>query len=438
MSYNPTQSIDWVFSRKHLMAMSWWNASSIVRDSFGIILDGAVRSGKTLPGSCSFVLWAFYRFPTGGKNFFFAGKSIGTVRRNVIKPLVQAARYLGLAMQERRSDSLLIVTNGAGYSHSFYLFGGNDESSKDLIQGFTGAGGFFDEVPLLPRSFVDQALSRLSISGATAWFTCNPDSPTHWFKKDFIDTRQDKDLLYLHMTMDDNLSLSDEVRQRYKSLFSGVFYRRNILGEWCLAEGLVYSMFDADKMVVEPSPVEHYGEWIIGTDYGVQNPQVYLLFGYNNVADRWEVYSEYYHDGRTSGQKTDAEYYADLESFVGDIPATYDYIDPSASSFIAAVRQGKRFRTVHADNSVVSGIQFTSSLFQAGKLVVCRGCDNLLRELTLYSWDAETSRKQGKDIVVKDNDHACDALRYACFTHIRRFAKRYGIFISDLFDREVV
>jgi PBSX family phage terminase large subunit len=416
--------------------MSWWNKNSSVSDRFGIIIDGAVRSGKTLPGSCSYVLWSFDRFPQGGKSFFIAGKSIGTVRRNVIKPLVQAGRYLGLAIQERRSDSMLVVTNGAGYTNSFYIFGGNDESSKDLIQGFTGSGGFFDEVTLLPRSFVDQALSRLSVKGATAWFTCNPDSPSHWFKKEFIDVASDKDLLYLHLTMDDNLSLDEDVRARYKSLFSGVFYRRNILGEWCLADGLVYSSFDAGKMIVPTRSLEDYSELIIGSDYGVQNPMVYLLLGYSHERNRWEVAREYYHDGRKDGQKTDAQYYADLVEFAGGTTAQNIAIDPSAASLIAAIREGRRFRVTQADNRVIPGIQFVSSLLQGGRLVVCDECVNTIREMQTYSWDVKASEKQGRDIVLKESDHALDALRYACMTYIRRYARRYGIAYVDLIDKE--
>lgn len=424
--------INWQFGQKHLMALSWWNRQSPVNDSFGIILDGAVRSGKTLPGSCSYVLWSFDKFPKGGQSFFFAGKAIGVLRRNVIKPLIKAGRYLGLSIQERRSDSMVMATNSAGYTNTFYLFGANDERSQDLIQGFTGAGGFFDEAPLMPRSFVDQALSRLSVEGATAWFTSNPDAPSHWFKKEFIDKAEDKGLLYLHMTMDDNLSLAESTKQRYKSLFYGVFYRRFILGEWCLADGLVFSVFDRDSMVVEPSPMSDYGELILGCDYGIQNPQVYLLLGWHNKAERWEVIREYYHDGRSSQQqKTDAEYYTALVEFAGPTTAKAIYIDPSAASLIIVIRQQRRFRPIGADNSVNPGIQFTSSLLQTGKLVICSGCVETIREFESYAWDTKASEKAGKDVVIKKDDHCMDALRYCAYSHIRRYAKRYGITYID-------
>lgn len=431
--HSNADEINWAFSEKHLKIMSWWNKNSPVKNAFGIIMDGAVRSGKTLPGSCSYVLWAFDRFPKGGQNFFFAGKAIGVLRRNVIRPLIKAGRYLGLAIQERRADNMVVITNASGYTNNFYLFGGNDEKSQDLIQGFTGAGGFFDEAPLMPRSFVDQGLARLSIEGSTAWFTSNPDTPSHWFKTDFIDKSMSRGLLYLHLTMDDNLSNTEITKQRYRVWYQGVFYRRYILGEWCLADGLVYSVFTRSTMVVKPKPIKEYGPLLLTCDYGIQNPQVYLLMGWSAKDTRWEVIKEYFHNGRDEkqGQKTDAQYYEDLLEFAGDTKATDIIVDPSAASLIATIKQGKRFRAIGANNAVVDGIQFTSSLFQTGKLVVCEGCTNTIRELENYAWDTEKSRKEGKDIVIKQDDHCMDAMRYACMTHIRRYAKMYGITLID-------
>jgi PBSX family phage terminase large subunit len=281
---------------------------------------------------------------------------------------------------------------------------------------------------------MDQALARLSVEGSTAWFTSNPDSPSHWFKTEVIDRADSRGLLYLHMTMADNLSLSEKKRESYKTQYFGVFYRRMILGEWCLADGLIYSVFDRQTMVVDPSPLSDYDELILGCDYGIQNPQVYLLTGWHKRFLRWEVIREYYHEGRDpeqGGQKTDAQYYADLVKFAGDTNAQTIYIDPSAASLIAAIRQERRFRPVGANNAVIDGIQFTSTLFQIGKLVVCKGCKNTIRELESYAWDTKASEKEGKDIVIKKDDHTMDALRYITFSHIKRYARRYDITYFD-------
>ena len=149
MSLKPEPRIKWVFSPAHLRIMSWWAYGSPVSHYEGIILDGTVRSGKTLPGSCSFVLWSFDRFREP-QQFLLCGKTIGALRRNVVKPLKQAAASIGVRVIEKRADNLLQVTDTTGVCHEFVMFGGNDEGSQDLVQGFTGAGAFFDEAPLMP------------------------------------------------------------------------------------------------------------------------------------------------------------------------------------------------------------------------------------------------------------------------------------------------
>ncbi len=426
--------IDWKFSRKHLMILSWWLPESPVRDLFGIILDGAVRSGKSLPGSVSFIKWAFHRFPQGGGEFFIAGKTIHAVTRNIIRPLMKAAPYIGVKVAHKKADNRVIITNQSGAQHSFYLFGGNDESSQDLIQGFTAWGGFFDEAPIMPQSFVDMAISRLSVEGATVWFTSNPLNPGHWFKKEFIDLAESKGFLYLHLTMEDNESLSEKVKARYRSLFTGVFYKRYILGLWCAAEGLIYPEFsNRDDLAFDwDGSTQDYGQMFVSCDYGVQNAHVYLLFAWNLKRRRFEILKEWYHSGRESEvQMTDAEYYQALLAFVGKLPVKYIIIDPSASSFIAVVRKAKRFSPLSAINDVNPGISYTASLFHIGKLAVERGCSHLIEEIGGYVWDEKKAERSGIEAPVKIGDHCMDAMRYGAFTYIRRYEKRFGIRISS-------
>lgn len=236
------------FSAKQKKVLTWWCPASPVKDMDGIIADGAIRSGKTLSMSLSYVLWAMNSF--NQQNFGMAGKTIGSFRRNVLfwlKLMLASRKYTVI---DKRSDNLLIVSKGNTVNY-FYIFGGKDERSQDLIQGITLAGMFFDEVALMPESFVNQATGRLSVDGSKMWFNCNPDSPRHWFNQNWIIKAQkgEKKLLYLHFTMDDNLSLSDRIKERYRGTYVGVFFKRYILGLWCVAEGLVYSMFDEDKHV---------------------------------------------------------------------------------------------------------------------------------------------------------------------------------------------
>ena len=233
------------FSLKQRKVLNWWCDTSPVKDMEGIIADGAIRSGKTLSMSLAFVFWAMTTFKS--QNLAMCGKTIGSFRRNVLFWLKLMLRARGYKVEDHRADNLIIISRGETENY-FYIFGGKDERSQDLIQGITLAGVFFDEVALMPESFVNQATGRCSVDGSKFWFNCNPDSPAHWFKVNWIDKRKEKKLIYLHFTMDDNLSLSEEIKERYRNMYVGVFYKRYILGLWCIAEGLVYDMFSKEEL----------------------------------------------------------------------------------------------------------------------------------------------------------------------------------------------
>ncbi len=233
------------FSRRQKQVLTWWCSTSPVQAAAdGLIADGSIRSGKTVSLSLSFVLWGMARF--NGQNFALCGKTIASLRRNVVGVLKQMLTARGgYTAAERRGDNLLIVTRGT-VTNYYYLFGGKDEGSQDLIQGITLAGALFDEVALMPESFVNQATARCSVDGSKFWFNCNPEGPEHWFYKSWILQARAKNLLYLHFTMDDNLSLSEPIKARYRAQYTGVFYERYIRGRWVVAEGLVYPFVAAN------------------------------------------------------------------------------------------------------------------------------------------------------------------------------------------------
>lgn len=255
------------FSKKQLKVLTWWLPESPVSDKEGIIADGAIRSGKTLSMSLSFVMWGMETFDQ--QNFGMCGKTIGSFRRNVLFWLKLMLKARGYKVKDLRSDNLVIVTKGHIINY-FYVFGGKDEGSQDLIQGITLAGVFFDEVALMPESFVNQATGRCSVDGSKFWFNCNPDGPYHWFKVNWIDEKNDKNLLHLHFTMDDNLSLSERVKARYKSMYVGVFYQRYILGLWVMAEGAIYALFanDPSKFLIARPTNRLFQSINIGVDFG--------------------------------------------------------------------------------------------------------------------------------------------------------------------------
>lgn len=366
-----------------------------------LICDGAVRSGKTSIMTVAFIDWAMREF--NGKRFGICGKTVGSATENIIKPYMAMfyakKRY---TLKWRRLDKILEISRGS-VTNWFEVFGGKDESSYMLIQGRTLAGILLDEVVLMPESFVNQALARCSVDEARTWFSCNPDNPGHWFYTKWIERRKERKALYLRFTMRDNPGLSKETLERYESTWSGVFYQRYVLGEWVTAEGLIYPMYDNTV----PTADRQYIKYVVSMDYGIQNPTAMLLWGLCNGT--WYLVKEYYHSGRESNnQKTDQQYYNELEKLCGDLPIWKLIIDPSASSFITLCYQHKKFKVLKADNDVIDGIQHTASVLSEKKLLINDCCKNTIREFGLYSWD----EKSEEDRPVKDNDHCMDALRY--------------------------
>ncbi|MGG3884340.1 PBSX family phage terminase large subunit [Brevibacillus panacihumi] len=420
MKKSKSTSFKWSpLSKKQLKVLTWWRPDSPVKDRDAIICDGSVRAGKTVVMSLSYVVWAMDSF--NGENLGMAGKTIGALRRNVLQPLKRILKGRGYKVKDHRADNYLTITYKRKENY-FYLFGGKDESSQDLIQGITLAGMFFDEVALMPKSFVDQATARCSVEGAKYWFNCNPAGPYHWFKQEWLDDLEKKNALHIHFMMDDNLSLSPKTKERYKRMYSGIFYKRYILGLWVLAEGIIYDMWDDDENTFDdqdlPLSFANVTRRYIAVDYGTQNAMVFLDIW--DDGDTCWVVNEYYYDGRSRGiQKEDSQYADDFDVFVGrDHPPLYTIIDPSAASFKAALKN-RGYRIKDADNDVEDGIRNVSTMMMKRKLRVHRrNCPNFLKERASYIWD-EKSAQKGKEKPIKQNDHSMDAVRYFVKTIIK-------------------
>ena len=401
------------FSRKQLKVLSWWKVDGIKDKYDAVIADGSVRSGKTVSMSISFVFWAMATFTDC--NFALCGKTVRSCRRNVIKPLINMLKHR-YDIKDKRSENLLTISKD-GKSNTFYIFGGKDESSQDLIQGVTLAGVLFDEVALMPRSFVEQALARCSVEGARFWFNCNPDNPNHWFYREWVLKASEKHALRLKFLMDDNLSLSDKVKQRYYSLYQGTFYRRFILGEWVIAEGLVYQDYNdhIKEKLWDGNPDELVGRWYISMDYGTINP---CSMGLWCVTDNEAIrVDEYYYNSRKEGyQRTDEEHYAELEKLAGDRYIERVIIDPSAASFKATIKRHSKFFVKSAKNDVINGIRTTSQMLTDGRIKIGVKCKASQEEFGMYRWDD----KAEVDKVVKENDHAMDDIRYFAYTVLKR------------------
>lgn len=400
------------FSRKQKKVLTWWKPQSPYRDYETIICDGAIRSGKTISMITSFILWSLETFE--GESFILSGKSMGALKRNVLNPMFRILNTMGIPYRYIRSTEDPRVEIG---SNVYYLFGANNESSQDVLQGLTAAGAYADEAALFPRSFVEQMIGRCSIDGAKVWMNCNPQGPFHYIKEEMIDKAEEKKILRLHFTMDDNLTLSEKRKEFYRRMYSGVFYQRNILGLWVMAEGVIYNVFDPKTMVVDILP-EMRRYWV-GVDYGTSNATTFILCGLG-MDDRLYVIDEYYHSGSQSGlQKSPAQYSREFRHWLAKqvdrhgnpIRPEWIFVDPSAEGFIVQLWADGVKRIAKADNAVKSGIELVSSIIDNDLFRVHSRCRNVLKEIASYVWDPKAQQK-GEDKPLKQNDHTMDPIRY--------------------------
>ena len=365
-----------------------------------IICDGAIRAGKTMLMVVAFVDWAMREF--NGQRFGICSKTVDSACKNIVSPYLALTYWKDkYSVKWRRADKMMIVSDGHR-ENIFEVFGGRDESSFALIQGRTLAGVLVDEVALQPRSFVEQACARCSVDGSKLWFNCNPSSPQHWFYKEWVCQPKKHNAIRLHFLLEDNPSLSQRIIDRYKSMYTGVFYNRYILGEWCVAEGLVYD-FGEDNIVDD---VPKNGEYYISIDYGTMNPFSAGLWCV--LGDKATRIKEYYYNGREKAiQRTDEDYCDAVEELAKGYNIRQVVVDPSAASFIAALRK-RGFTIRKANNDVLDGIRRTAVYLKNGNIKIHRSCVDSIAEFGLYRWDDKAT----SDTVIKENDHAMDDIRY--------------------------
>jgi PBSX family phage terminase large subunit len=379
-----------------------------------LIADGAIRSGKTVFMILSFIDDAMRRY--NNQRFGICGKTVDSTVKNIIMPYLSLTYSRKYNIRWRRADKTMTVSDGEN-ENVFEIFGGKDEASFMLIQGRTLAGVLFDEVALQPRSFVEQACARCSVDGSKMWFNCNPESPQHWFYKEWICDLKRHNAIRLRFQLEDNPSLSTKIIERYKNQYTGVFYNRYILGEWCIAEGLVYE-FGEDNIVDE---LPASGEYYISIDYGTQNPFSAGLWCV--LGDKAVRIKEHYYNGRARGvQRTDEEYCDDIEELAKGYDIRKVVVDPSASSFIASLRK-RGFSIRKANNDVLDGIRKTAVYLKNGNVKIHRSCVDSIAEFGLYRWNDKATN----DTVVKENDHAMDDIRYFCNTILREKINKSNI-----------
>lgn len=390
-----------------------------------LICDGAVRSGKTSIMMWAFVRWAMENF--SGQRFGVCGRTVDSCTKNIIVPFTAMSlakeRYI---IRWRRGDKVMEVRRGA-VTNYFEVFGGKDEASYTLIQGRTLAGVLLDEVVLMPRSFVEQALARCSVDGAKLWFSCNPGSPHHWFYQEWIKRHRERNALYLHFEMKDNPGLSEKTLARYENMYAGIFYDRYVRGLWVAAEGVVYKDFanNTEKYLID-DPLKWAEEQ--GTKFSVIS--IGVDFGGTKSATKFQA------TGITKDHRVVAleeEYIKNEEidpdalnrrfaTFAQMVTSKYDYSQTRADSAETVLIRGldhtaqKMRLGTQVKNAlklqITDRIRLVVLLMKQGRFKVSRSCPHLIDALQTAIYDPDKFEDERLDDGTSDID-SLDAFEYS-------------------------
>lgn len=363
---------------------------------------GAVRSGKSYTADLKFID-LLKNGPPGAA--MIVGVNRESIQRNIIIPLY---KFLGFPPPSSKTNETKL------YGRNLYFVGAHDEGAVRRIQGSTLAFAYVDEATCIPAPFWRMLLSRLSIKGAQLIATCNPEAPAHWLKKEYIDRADSLDLKWWHFILDDNPSLDPAYIASLKREYTGMWYKRYILGEWAVAHGIIYDRFDHDNIYTDPFDNPHY--YIMGVDYGTSNATAAVLIAVTpNKWPQLRIEEEYYYDSYKEGRsKINSELADDLKDFIGWRSIRAIYVDPSAASLKQELRN-RDLPVLDANNDVLEGIKVMSKFIAGKNLVVHKSCQTFIEHIQGYSWDPKAADR-GEDKPIKVNDHLMDCCRYALYT----------------------
>ena len=373
---------------------------------------GSVRSGKTVNVDFRFIQSlrdSTENLPSDVIDIMI-GKTMGSLKRNVINPI---CGLLGNEAKYFSGKQELHI-----WDHIIHLVGANDERSVGKIQGSTIRKALGDEVTLWPESFFKMLDSRLSMDDSQFFGTTNPGPPNHYLKTDYMNRYKELNLKSFHFVLEDNTTLSKRFIQEIKKSYTGLWYRRYILGLWCVAEGAVFDFFDEDEHTIIKHPPAQY--YILAIDYGTSNPFGALLMGvnHNTKPKIWAENELYFDSKKMQYQKTDGEYSLDLKNFCKGYLGQYwqnkilkTYVDPSAASFKLQLERDGFLGVEDADNSVMDGLRTKATMLKNGNYAICTRCINYIKEIYGYRWDVK-AQERGLDQPMKTGDHLCDAGRY--------------------------
>lgn len=404
------------FSPKQLKLLNFWRDASPNKDCVFMIADGAIRSGKTIACICSFLMWSMSTFT--GQNFIIAGKTIGTLRKNVISPMLDILTAWGVEYYYNRSENYILIG-----TNTYYCYDANNESSQDKIQGLTAAGAYADEVALFPRSFTDQMVGRCSVEGRKIFLNCNPGTKNHYINTEYIQKAKEKNVYHLHFVMRDNLTLSEDILNQYESMFDGIFYRRYIKGEWCAAEGLCYPSFanDESSFIVDDEWLqEHpimYGT--VGVDFGgTKSGHAFCFAGFTSGYKEMVLIRDYYRKERIDPTQLEVDFIDFIKSLQAKYPLYECYCDSAEQTLIAglesaAIKANVGINIINAIKSPINDrIAFTNSMMAQGRFFIHERCKATIDALESAVYD---DKQETKDVRLDDgstNIDSLDAMEY--------------------------
>ena len=403
------------FSVQQRKLMHWWRPGLTFAENDFVIADGAIRSGKTIACIIGFMTWSQEMF--AGESFILAGKTMGALKKNVIRPMLQILEAWGWPYEYIRSGTDARIEIG---SNTYYLYGANTEAAQDALQGLTAAGAYLDEAALFPRSFVDQAIGRCSVEGAKIWMNCNPAGPHHYIREEYILKAREKKVYHLHFAMTDNLTLSRGVLGRYRRLWphGSVFYKRFILGRWVAADGLIYQQFSDnvnEYLITEKWLKEHEIVYaVIGVDFGgTKSAHSFTLTGFTRGYRQVVVLDEYYCRKRLNPKQLQD----DFVDFVKRAQARYKvyeaYCDSAEQTLISGLETACVQNHVNIDiRNALKGpindrIAFYNSLIAQHRWKVMKHCRNIISAFEESVYD---DTKKNMDVRLDDGEMNVDSL----------------------------
>ncbi len=403
------------FSDQQMRLMHWWRPILLCSRNDFIIADGSIRSGKTIACICGFLMWSQEMFKA--QNFILAGKTMGALKKNVIKPMLQILDAWGWEYTYIRSGSdahLQIGTN------VYYLYGANTEASQDALQGLTAAGAYADESALFPKSFIDQMIGRCSVKGAKVWMNCNPESPHNYIKSEFIDKADTKKVYCLHFTMDDNLTLSEDVKDRYKRAWptGSVFYKRFILGLWVSVDGLIYQQFadNTENYLVDDNWLNQHKIMYatIGVDFGGnKSAHSFTLTGFTDRYKEIVILDEYYHKKRINPKQLEDDFVDFVKRAISKYKVYEIYCDSAEQTLIAGFEMAcvKAHVSVDIKNAIKGPINnriaFYNSLFAQDRCKIMKHCTHIIDAFQQAVYD---DTKKNQDVRLDDGLMNVDSL----------------------------